>query len=151
MPLPQLQYTMRSIGGVMQSLPFVKQIRATQVVSQHSQRIIQSYKRDLQGSSWPLTKLDCNNPSFTNTRAKTILTNTHKAWGGQLSRLPKCLPYNGGVGSFYRLGQGYISQIHSQDGKSYLGSRGSERDWPPIKPIEPQLMKLAQLPFNPIH
>ena len=69
----------------MPSLPFVKRIRATQVVSQHSQWMIQSYKRNLQGSSWPLTKLDYNNPSSTSTKAKTILTNTHKAWGSQLS------------------------------------------------------------------
>ena len=37
--------------------------------------------RELEGSSWPLTKLACNNPSSTNTRKKTTLTKTPQGMG----------------------------------------------------------------------
>ena len=95
--------------GVMWSLPFVKRNWATQVVSQHSQTVIQlqeNYKDQVGLSPSMTTTIP---PPQTQKQRQSLQTLTRHG----VARLvaPKMLTIQGGVGSFYRFLRGYISQI----------------------------------------
>ena len=68
--------------GVVRSWPSFKQIRATKVMSQHFKRVIQTSRETCKDQVGLSPSLLATIPPPQTQEAKTILTKTHKAWGG---------------------------------------------------------------------